>query len=88
MSQPKPNSVALQVPTLTRQEHIAIKTLAKGEATADQQVLALEVIVKNFSRAFDLAYIPGSFDESAFLSGRGFVGQQITKAMNTNPPEK
>ena len=31
----------------------------------------------------DLGYIPGSFDESAFLSGRGFVGQQITKAINT-----
>jgi hypothetical protein len=88
VSQNKPESVALQVAKLSRQEHIAIKTLAQGEATADQQLLALEVIVKKFARAFDLAYIPGTFDETAFLAGRGFVGQQITKFVNTPVPEK
>ena len=76
-------SVALDVAPLDKPEHVAIKALAKGEADAGQQVLALEAIVKKLSRAFDLGYIPGSFDESAFLSGRGFVGQQITKAINT-----
>ena len=79
--------VALDVPQLTKQEHVAIKTLAKGEASPDQQLLALEVIVKKFSRAFDLGYVPGSFDQSAFLSGRGFVGQQITKYINTTVKE-
>tara|TARA_R110000851_G_scaffold9579_2_gene35541 strand:- start:641 stop:916 length:276 start_codon:yes stop_codon:yes gene_type:complete len=75
--------VAFDVPALSKAEHVAIKQLSKGEAEPHQQVLALEVIVKKFSRAFDLGYIPGSFDQSAFLSGRGFVGQQVTKAINT-----
>ena len=84
----KPESMATLVPTLDRQEHIALKALSQGEASPDQQGLALQVIVKKFARAFDLAYIPGSFDESAFLSGRGFVGQQITKFVNKPVPEK
>lgn len=75
--------VAFHVPKLDKREHVALKALSKGEAEPHQQTLALEVIVKKFSRAFELGYIPGSFDQSAFLAGRGFVGQQITKALNT-----
>jgi len=83
MSRKESPGVAFDVPPLTKAEHVAIKAVAKGEAEPHQQTLALEVIVKKFSRAFDLGYIPGSFDQSAFLTGRGFVGQQITKAINT-----
>lgn len=54
----------------------------QGEATPDQQVLFLSVVLKKLSRAYDLTYIPGSFDESAFLAGRGFVGQQLIKLNN------
>lgn len=78
----KPDSVALDVAKLDVREIRAIKSLAVGEASADQQMLALEVIVKKLSRAFDLGYLPGSFDESAFLNGRMFVGMQITKVVN------
>ncbi len=77
-----PRDIELETQKLTKQEHIALKTLAKGEATPHQQVLALEVITKKFSRAFDLSYIPGSATASAFLAGRSFVGQRITKHIN------
>jgi len=70
---------AFDVARLTKQEHVAIKMLAKGEASADQQVLVLEVVIKKLSRAFDMPYIPGSFDQSSFLAGRAYVGQQLLK---------
>lgn len=84
----KPQSVEVDVPPLTKQEHIALKALAIGEASQDQQTLALEVITKKLSRAFDMSYIPGSTHGSAFLAGRMFVGQQIVKYLNLNVSEK
>lgn len=64
---------------LDKEEHEAIKALGKGEANPFQQKLALSVIVNKFGRSHDLLYIPGGFDESAFLNGRAYVGQQILK---------
>lgn len=70
------------VPAVTTQDVKALKALAKGEATEHEQMLALAVIVNKFARAQEMLYIPGSFDETAFLEGRGFVGQQILKHIN------
>lgn len=81
------NSIALTVPSIDRQEAAAVKALFQGQATEHQQVLALSVIIKKLSRAYDLTYVPGAFDESAFLAGRGFVGQQLNK-INTQPIEE
>lgn len=67
---------------LWRHEHVALKALHVGDATPDQQKLALEIIVKKLSRTHDLSYIPSSFDGSAFLSGRAFVGHQLLKYLN------
>ena len=68
--------------SLNDHEHKAIKALYKGEANEHQQRLALKVIVNDFSRAHDLCYIPDSQDQSAFVSGRAFVGQKILKYIN------
>lgn len=87
MSQRKA-SIALDTIPIDKQERVAIKSLFKGEATPDQQLLALSVIIKKLSRAFDLTYVPGSFDESSFLAGRGFVGQQLTRISNQPVDEK
>lgn len=64
-------------PAISNEEHSAIKALHKGEADAYQQALALKVIVSKFSRAHDLLYFPDSFDQTAFINGRAFVGQQV-----------
>ncbi len=67
---------------LTKDEHGALRALQVGEATPYQQTQALYVITNKFSRAHDVLFIPGHTDESSFLSGRGFVGQQILKYLN------
>lgn len=69
-------------PRITKPEAMAIKALYAGEASPYQQKLALSTIVNKFSRAKDLLYIPSSFDETAFLNGRAFVGQKILKYIN------
>ena len=66
----------------TESEHSALKSLHKGDATEYQQQLALKYIVNSLSRAQDALYIPDSFDETAFLNGRAFVGQNILKLLN------
>tara|TARA_R110002072_G_scaffold266030_1_gene424902 strand:+ start:6131 stop:6418 length:288 start_codon:yes stop_codon:yes gene_type:complete len=74
--------VIFKTQKLSDDEHRAIRSLYKGDATEHQQRLALKVIINKISRAQDLLYIPGSFDESAFLNGRAFVGQQLLKYLN------
>ena len=75
-------STIYEYPPLTEQERGALKAVHEGIADPYQQRLALNVIVNKFSRAHDMLYIQGSFDGSAFLSGRGFVGQRILKYLN------
>jgi len=67
---------------LDKTEIEALKALNAGTASAYEQKLALATICNTFSRAQDLPYIPGSFDETAFFNGRAFVGQQILKIIN------
>ena len=78
----KDEIIATQTRTLTKDEVIALQALHKGDATPYQQKLALKVIVNDFCRAQDALYIPGSFDQTAFLNGRAFVGQRILKYIN------
>lgn len=78
----KRDSECFKCRELTKPEHEALKALHAGEADEYQQQLALKVIVNVFSRAQDMTYIPGSFDQTAVLSGRAFVGQKILKYLN------
>ena len=71
--------VSLQVAAITIRETRAIKALAKGEASPEQQKLALEVIMFKFSGFGDVPFVPGAPDESAFMSGRSFVGNRINR---------
>lgn len=60
----------------------AIKSLAAGEATPDQQMRALEWIIEAACGTYDLSYRPSSDRDTAFAEGRRFVGLQIVKALN------
>ena len=88
-----PKPLELREDDIYQDEHAAIQAVAKGEASDYQQALCLEVIIKKLSLAFDLQYVPGSETGSAFLSGRSYVGQRITRLINTKvtdspaPPE-
>jgi hypothetical protein len=76
---------SLRVDALDKHEMYALRALAEGNADAHQQVLALSVVLKKFCRTYDLAFVPGKADESAFLAGRQFPGQQIMKYLKLNP---
>lgn len=67
---------------LERPEILALKALQRGDASPEQQHLALTVIVNKLARAHDTLYIPNSFDATAFLNGRAYVGQTILKYLN------
>ncbi len=69
-------------PALDQDDARALRALQRGDATPEQQGLALHVIVNKFCRTHDLQYIPGDTHASAFLSGRAFPGAQILKALN------
>jgi len=73
---------SLFVEPLTKAEVHALRDLHKGVATEHQQHVALFVIINKFARAQDLLYVPDSFDQTAILNGRAFVGQQILKYIN------
>ena len=66
---------------LTDEEHRAIIMLNKGEATEYQQRLGLSVIVNKLSRSHNTLYIPDSFDQTAFMNGRAFVGHEVLKIL-------
>lgn len=76
---------SLRTESLDKQEMYALRALQEGNADAYQQQLALSVVLKKFCRTYDLAFVPGKADESAFLAGRQFPGQQIMKYLRLNP---
>lgn len=77
----KTDNICLQVRQPNKHEHEALKNLSVGTATEYQQKLALKYIVDSLCRANDLLYIPDSFDGTAFINGRAFVGQNITRIL-------
>lgn len=78
---------SLRVEDLDKHEMYALRALEEGNADAAQQRLALAVILKKFCRTYDLAFVPGKADESAFLAGRQYPGQQIMKYLKLNPTQ-
>lgn len=75
----------------------AIKALSRGEATPEQQRLALDWIIgwdRNSGREllltespcgiYDDPFRPGKVDETHYALGRQFAGRQIRKLVNMN----
>lgn len=62
----------------------AFKALGKGEARADQQVAALNFLIEDLCRAYDLSFRPddvGGSRETDFAEGKRFVALQIRRAI-------
>jgi len=59
----------------------AIQALRRGEATAGQQLRAIEFIVEVICARNDMSFRPGPEGDrdTAFAEGRRFVGNQIVK---------
>lgn len=61
----------------------ALQALVRGEATAEQQQRALNWVMYRAADTYGFHYRQNDRDH-AFLSGRAFVGQQITKLLKLN----
>lgn len=60
----------------------ALKGLAAGTASPEQQQRALKWIVENACGTYQLSYRPTSDRDTSFAEGRRFVGLQIVKALH------
>ncbi len=74
---PQPKQQPLDEPKLTKREATAVQCTYEGNATPEQQVLAMQVIAAKFAAMYQSPYVPGDTHGTAFLAGRAFVGLQI-----------
>lgn len=63
----------------------AMQALAAGNATSEQQRVALQWIIEGACGHNDWAYRPASERDTAMFLGRQFVAKQIVKLLNINP---
>ena len=63
---------------------VAIRSLAQGVASPDQQKRAITFIVNNMAGTYDLSYRPESDRDTTFAEGKRFVGLQIVKMTTLN----
>jgi hypothetical protein len=70
-----------QVPVLERHEIIAIQMCfdEKENANPEQQAIAMRTIIGKICLSDIQCYQAGSFDQTAFLNGRVFVGKEILR---------
>ena len=71
------NPKIFDIGELSKSDVTAIKMVARGEATKDMQIRCMNLIISRFSRADDLAFVPNSFSETAFMNGRQYVGKKL-----------
>lgn len=85
---PQPTGTAAWLPASWEKHHAyALQALSRGEATADQQRIALDWVITHAAATYDQTYRPGGLDgdrDTAFACGRSFVGQQIVKLLKMN----
>jgi hypothetical protein len=67
----------LEVAEFTDRDAYAIRSLAKGEATPEQQKLALQWIMQGAGMLTSQSMVFGSPDRTAFNEGRRNVAKQI-----------
>lgn len=56
---------------------VALQALMLGTADKDQQKRALNFIINQVCKTYDLPYRPGDTHATSFALGRAFAGQQI-----------
>jgi len=57
----------------------AIQALVRGEANPEQQKRAIDWIIMQAARTYDLHYHPDSSRDTDFALGRAFVGMELVK---------
>lgn len=59
----------------------AIKAMAAGTATPEQQQRAMKWIIETNCGTYDVSYRPDSDRDTTFAEGKRFVGLQIVKLL-------
>ena len=65
-------------------EAYAVRAVAEGIATPEQQKKAMKWIIENASHACDLSYGYADKDDTNFAEGSRWVGLQLIKLINLN----
>jgi hypothetical protein len=81
MARAKKQTDVFDVPALERHELVALQMCfdEKENAEPEQQAIAIRAIIGKICLYDIQAYQVGSFDETAFLNGRVFVGKEILR---------
>lgn len=81
---PKPKPIEpWKPPEWQKADAQAVKALARGDATPEQQRRALDWIIREACATYEFAFHPGADDRETNLAlGRQMVGQQIVKLIN------
>ncbi len=84
---PAPKSIPPWLPvTFVKADASALQAMKRGEATPDQQVRAMEVILGNVCERNGMSWRPGGLEgdrETSFAEGKRFVANQIVRMVNT-----
>ncbi len=77
----KKKTDVFHVPALERHELIALQMCfdEKENANPEQQAIAIKTIIGKICMYDVQCYQIGSFDETAFLNGRVFIGKEILR---------
>lgn len=78
----KPIAAALAPAAWTPAVAYALKALAAGNANEGQQRRALDWIIQQAAKTYDVSFSPVSDRETSFAEGRRFVGLQVVKLLN------
>lgn len=65
----------------------ALQAVAGGRADPEQQKRALDWIIRRCCATYDVTFIPGEPDGSAFAQGRRFPGQKIVELLGVSAAE-
>ena len=73
-----------ELPQIDDRELLALKALKTGTANAQQQTLALQVIIYKIACTWDMSFRPGGGEgdrATIFAEGKRFVGARIVEAI-------
>lgn len=63
----------------------AMQALERGEATQEQQKRVLDWFINQAAGTYNVSFIPGAQDATAFMEGRRYAGLQVVKLLRVIP---
>lgn len=66
-------------PKYGKAQAVAIQMLAQGQATEGQQQMALDWIINECCKTYDMSYRPDNQKDQDFAEGKRYVGNEIIK---------